>query len=57
MVAAHANLVNTSVIAFIVWSRTIMPVNTFVQANCNVVRPDCQANWQIRFRMQFIFSR
>jgi hypothetical protein len=57
MVAAHANLVNTSVIAFIVWSRTIMPVNPFVQANCNVVRPDCRANWQIRFRMQFIFSR
>ena len=56
MVAAHANLVNSSVIAFIVWSRTIMPVNPFVQAYCNVVRPACRANWQIRFRMQFMFS-
>ena len=34
-----------------------LPVNTFIQAYYNVVRPDYQANWQIRAQAQFMFPK
>jgi hypothetical protein len=34
-----------------------LPVNTFLQAYYNVVKPDYEANWQIRFQMQFMFPK
>jgi hypothetical protein len=34
-----------------------LPVNIFVQAYYNVVRPDYQANWQIRAQAQFMFPK
>ena len=34
-----------------------LPVNTQVSAYYNVVRPDYQANWQIRAQMQFMFPK
>jgi hypothetical protein len=34
-----------------------LPVNTFLQAYYNVVKPDYQANWQIRFQVQLMFPK
>jgi hypothetical protein len=34
-----------------------LPVNTFLQAYYNVVKPDYEANWQIRFQVQFMFPK
>ena len=34
-----------------------LPVNTQIQAYYNVVRPDYQANWQIRAQAQFMFPK
>ena len=34
-----------------------LPVNTQIQAYYNVVRPDDQANWQIRAQAQFMFPK
>jgi len=34
-----------------------LPVNTQITAYYNVVRPDFQANWQIRAQMQFMFPK
>ena len=34
-----------------------LPVNTSIAAYYNVVRPDFQANWQIRAQVQLMFPK
>jgi hypothetical protein len=34
-----------------------LPINTQLQAFYNVERPDFEADWQLRFQLQFLFPK